>query len=386
MKVNWRSKTGNRIAGIGMSGAALAVILAVGPGTAAAQQPSNFTVYAKGLNDPRGLKFGPDGSLYVAEAGTGGTTSTGATCQQVPGPVGPYTGGTTGRISKISSGGTVTTVASGFPSAQDSFGDLLGVADVAFMNNTLYALIAGGGCSHGNPSVPSGIARVDPATGQWSVIAKLGDYIKTHPAMYESADDFEPDGTFYSMIAEQGTLYTVEPNHGQVFSVSQSGDIQQIIDISASEGHIVPTSIAGHDGAFYVGNLNLFPIDPQWARILTIARTKQQGFFAPGFGEGGRDYRIVESKAGFTTVVGLEFGPDGLLYALELSTTPGNPNPGTGAVVRVNSAGVIEQVVSGLFLPTAMTFGPDGALYVSNWGAGPPGMGEILRFSIALGF
>ena len=33
-------------------------------------------VFATGLNDPRGLKFGPDGNLYVAEAGIGGTDST----------------------------------------------------------------------------------------------------------------------------------------------------------------------------------------------------------------------------------------------------------------------------------------------------------------------
>ena len=35
--------------------------------------------------------------------------------------------------------------------------------------------------------------------------------------MYENPPDFEPDGTFYSLIAKDGRLYTVEPNHGQVF-------------------------------------------------------------------------------------------------------------------------------------------------------------------------
>ena len=46
-------------------------------------------VFATGLNSPRGLKFGPDGNLYVAEAGLGGTNSTVGTCDQVSFPVGP---------------------------------------------------------------------------------------------------------------------------------------------------------------------------------------------------------------------------------------------------------------------------------------------------------
>ena len=64
-------------------------------------QSLNVTVFATGLNNPRGLKFGPDGNLYVAEAGAGGTTSTIGLCDQVIPPVGPYLNGSTARVSKI---------------------------------------------------------------------------------------------------------------------------------------------------------------------------------------------------------------------------------------------------------------------------------------------
>src|ERR1700761_7315 len=80
--------------------------------SAHAQLSSNATVYASGLNGPRGLKFGPDGLLYVAEAGTGGTTSTKGICTQVIPPIGPYVNGNTARISRIDSSGNRTTVVS----------------------------------------------------------------------------------------------------------------------------------------------------------------------------------------------------------------------------------------------------------------------------------
>jgi hypothetical protein len=53
--------------------------------------------------------------------------------------------------------------------------------------------------------------------------------------------------------------------------------------------------------------------------------------------------------------------------------------------VRVKKSGEIEEVVTGLSVPTAMTFAPDGSLYISNFGAAPSGMGQILRFRIQPG-
>src|SRR5579859_6905553 len=106
--------------------------------------PSAWQIFASGLNNPRGLTFASDGSLYVAEGGTGGTKiTTSQDCQQVPAPSGPYRGGMTARISKISPDGKRTTVIDGLPStatAPQSGSDVSGVAAVAFLDDNLYAL------------------------------------------------------------------------------------------------------------------------------------------------------------------------------------------------------------------------------------------------------
>ena len=355
----------------------------IAPTFASAQLSSNATVYATGLQEPRGLKFGPDGFLYVAQDGSGGTTSTAGTCTQVIPPVGPYTGGTTSVISKIDNSGTVTTVASGLPSSLDAMGDVQGVADLAFLDGKLYALLGGAGCSHGVALVPNSIIKVNTTNGSWSVFADLSDFLQTHPAMYPNIADFEPDGTFYNLIVENDVFYTVEPNHGQVFSISKEGVVKEKLDISEAEGHIVPTSITRKDGNFYVGNLGLFPITPNSSKILTLSTDVCPWPYVVGLGcsDNLKKLKVAGSRAGFTTVVAVDFGPDGLLYALELSPAAGFPTVGVGKVVRLNGAGVIEDIATGLSVPTGMTFGPDGRIYVSNFGAAPKG-GEIVRITI----
>jgi hypothetical protein len=93
--------------------------------------------------------------------------------------------------------------------------------------------------------------------------------------------------------------------------------------------------------------------------------------------------RITAKTApGLTTVVAMDRGPDGALYVLELSDAPGFPTPGDGKVVRVKANGPAEDVLTGLSVPTGMVFGPNGALYVSNWGAADTPLGQILRFNV----
>jgi hypothetical protein len=307
--------------------------------------------------------------LYVAEGGLtpANPTSTVGQCEQVPAPVGPYTGGKTGRISKIDTSGKVTTVAQGLPSSRDAMGAasaMEGVADVEFIGTTLYGLIAGGGCSHGNSDTPNTIIKVN-ADGTYTSLGDLGAFQKAHPVAKPEADDFEPDGTWYSMVNVGGTLYAIEPNHGEMDKVTTDGQISRVVDISASQGHIVPTAVAYHDGNFYVGNLGTFPITGT-SKILKITPSGQVSVVATGL----------------SAVLGVAFDGQGRMYALQMSTVPNQgPVPGSGNVVRMTASGSWEVVASGLFFPTGMAFGPDGMLYVSNMGFGPP-MGQIVKVNV----
>ena len=313
------------------------------------------------------------------------------------GAAAPYTGSTHsrrlgGRIAKISPSGVVTTVVKALPSSQtsDATGNLVsGVSSVAFIGHKLYALLAGAGCSHGVPSIPNGVIKVG-RHGTWRMIANLSAFQKAHPVANPDPEDFEPDGTWYSMISIDGALYPMDSNHGELDRVKPNGSITRVLDISAVVGHVVPTAITfngkgkghGHHGdrrghawqhhhghpTFYIGNLGLF--GPKDGTVPDEHVYKLTG---------SNHLRVHAS--GLEQVLGLAF-MHGKLYALEMSTTPGGPTPGTGAIVRIRHGRPAETVASGLVFPTGMTAGKD-ALYISEQGFGfPAGQGRVLRVTV----
>jgi sugar lactone lactonase YvrE len=80
-------------------------------------------------------------------------------------------------------------------------------------------------------------------------------------------------------------------------------------------------------------------------------------------------------------ILGLAFDGKGRLYVLENTTGNPFPTPDTGKILRLDGKNKYKEIATGLSLPTAMTFGPDGNLYVSNLGFGPPpvGAGQVLK-------
>jgi hypothetical protein len=339
----------------------LALVLSFGLGQAGTTEAQGSrTVVVGGLDAPRGLTFGPDGKLYVAEAGSGGDEQS----AWVP-PFQIAKFGPSGRILRID-GGESTAVATGIQSvALGPAAEVTGANDLAFVGDTLYVVVGqANALPTGNQSVKSLLMKMGP-DGKTETVADLGKY----------EVDNNPDGTvpdsnpFGIAVGPDGNLYVADAGGNDLLKVTPSG---QISTAMAWKDNPVPTTVAfDKSGRAYASFLSHGPFAVGSSRLERLT-------------SGGGSEVIVPA---LTMIVDLEIGPDGMPYLLQHSaefvTNPPPPKmlPNSGRVLRVGPNG-LEEMAGGLNFPTKMTFGPDGSLYVSNNAVGAPKGGEILKLTL----
>lgn len=323
---------------------------------------------ASGLISPRGFLWTADGTLYVAQAGSGGQS---LGTPAAPPPVGPFQGGSTASVVRIDNGCPVL-VAGGLPSASDQIGGILGVEDLTILGGELYASVDGGGEGHGNPTQPSGVYRI-LENGTSELVADLSAWVRANPVAV-LPPDHDPDAAGFSLIADPtaNTFWVDDPNSGQILNVALDGTVTRVVDLSADAQHRVPTGLAvAPQGGVYVGFLTPVPFPDGASSVVHIAP----------------DGTVTEVWTGLTTVTDVAVGPDGTLYASELSTgnlqEPPFLVPGSGRIVRQTGPDSAEDVATGLIFPIALDFGADGGLYVAMPAIGAAnGGGTISRIDL----
>lgn len=340
---------------------ALCALAALAPPVIAA--PSVTTVMSN-LDNPRGLAFGPEGALYVVEAGRGGT----GPCAILRGVNRCY--GPSGALTRLW-GGRQQRVVVGLPSYSDAGGlEVTGPSDVVFHARNHPHISIGWG---GDPAERALFGDVGALFGTL-VHVNLDRSWRTYAdvAAHESRNNPAGgpiDSNPYGLVAALGDVdYVTDAGANNLLRVGPRGAVSSVARFRsrpAAATDSVPTSVVfGPDGAFYVGELTGAPFTAGTARI----------------------YRFVPGSAptvhldGFKTIIDMAFGSDGSLYVLQHASSPAGLE-GPGQVIHVAPNGVRTVVVTNLERPTSIAVDRKGILYVSNRGASIL-TGEVLRIRL----
>lgn len=348
--------------------------------------PLQYEIVATNLDNPRGLAFGPDGALYIAESGIGGDGTDGRCVANGAGATVCF--GATGAVTKVMAG-VQERVVEGLPSLMNPTdgSDGTGPHSLAFdANGDMYVLIGLGGdpLTMRDPDGPLGdegpnfgqIVKVN-ADATWANWADV--------TAYEEANN--PDGVVidsnpFALLATDNGFVAADAGGNDLLAIDGVGVISTLAVIPTGTAEFppgtgtmipmqaVPTSVIADGSDYLVGQLTGFPFPVGGANVYSVA------------GSGGDP---VVDEAGFTNILGIAKDGDGNLYVLEMATNGLLSGDTTGALIRVNSDGSRETLMNtGLVFPTGMTLGPDGMLYISNYGvfnsAGGPFAGEVIRF------
>lgn len=347
---------------IGLTGAGAAL---AGPNPHSFPSTPKVQTIATGLSSPRQLAFSPEGSLYVAEAGSGGPTEGArANCQKAD------TGGTvcfglTGSITKITRDGKSSRVLTGLPSLGPS-GDSSGPSDITFTGNHQFALVIGHGGDVGSRAT---LAQSDPQAALLGTVV-TGDLMakKSATALTKAFDvtGYEqranPDHAQINSngvgIARSGNGWVVvDAGANDVISTRKSGSTVGVLaPVMSSLGFAtdaVPTDVVrGPDGAWYVSQLVGYPFDLGSSTIWRIVPGHAPEAFATGL----------------SSVTSLAFSGR-TLYAVQMGLLQDGP----GTLVRVPAHSTAPVVVEGgLFAPYGLAISGANA-YVTTGSVTPVG-------------
>jgi hypothetical protein len=347
---------------------ALFAALAAAGLAATAAPAASITVAMSGLDNPRGLAWGPEGGLYVAEAGTG---QLGGPCVQLA--RGPACYSPTGGISRLWRGEQERVVA-GLPSVINlGEGGVSGPQHISFQGRGGGYVAIGFG---GDPALRAGLGDVGSLmatlvkfepSGEWRVVADVGGFETAHnPA------GGPLDSNPYGLLAEPGRRFVTDAGGNDLLEVAANGDVSLVTTFPSLpapppflRSDPVPTDVErGPDGALYVSQLTGVPFVAGSAGIYRIVPGEPPQLYA----------------GGFKTITDFSFGDDGSIYLVEYASAPmflGGP----GSLVRVAPDGTRTIITTALLRPTGVVAGPDGELYVSQKGGlgDLAGVGEVLR-------
>jgi hypothetical protein len=323
--------------------------------------------------------------VYVAEAGIGGdeelfepamgTPEANAT----PEPQTPFaTRGPSGQVSKIAPDGTVSVVASGITSYLAGGFEATGPAGLVLADGTIYVSVGGPGPATG--AIPASdhdnrVIAVDEASGAITVVADIGAYEIANNPDPNAVDsnvygmDQGADGLLYVADAGGNTVYSVDPSTGDLAVVAVIPGIALPEEMQqpggnpsrggAQELDPVPTGIAvGENGDVFVSLLSGGPFPAGAAKVQKIV--------------GGT---VSDVAGGLTMSTDVAIGPDGHLYAVQISLNFLVEPPEAGNVVRVLENGTLEVVVADVMLPNGIAFDDAGNLYIAAGTVTPPGAG-----------
>ncbi|WP_166432711.1 ScyD/ScyE family protein [Luteimonas yindakuii] len=321
---------------------------------------ASVDVVMSGLDNPRGLAFAADGSLYVTEAGHGGTSP----CISIRGTA--FCHGPTGAISRLRHG-RQERVVRGLPSISDAAGtEAAGPNGISFHGMIGYVTMGFAGVA---PSVRAEfgaagrvfghLLRVTPG-GVWHVVAD----VSAHEGRQNPAGGPVETNPF-GVLSESAAHYVTDAAGNSLLRVALGGAVSTVATFPsrpAAATDAVPTGVVrGPDGALYVGQLTGVPFAEGAASIFRIVPGAAPTVWA----------------SGFKTIIDLDFAADGSLYVLQHASGPVF-FAGPGQILRIAPDGSRSLVLGNLDRPTSLVVGPDQALYVANRGITAMG-GEVLR-------